>query len=313
MGCGKSKHAVETATTITKSTNSDGTKQTTTATATKTVKETTTGSSLIQKEAETKSLSVEDTDKKPVNDVGKTDNEAPTLAEKVEKPAEGLKDVKVKDSNPTENAAPTSAENAGKAEEVVRGEEKVNGLGQADANNVSNAVPTSSKDDVATTEVVKEDEGKREPTLKADNNAKTANVVPIEENKMKESNLTKDNLTKTEFLTPTLSEDVVGPFEVTKGDGEIKDSKKETVTATSDEKPLKTIDAPSNPKDDDNHKVKEQKLVVKASESTKVEAKKDAAVTGKDIAKAKITVATETEKVSTANGANVAETQEKKP
>ncbi|XP_035831553.1 uncharacterized protein LOC110910070 isoform X2 [Helianthus annuus] len=307
MGCGKSKHAVETATTITKSTNSDGTKQTTTATATKTVKETTTGSSLIQKEADTKSLRVEDTDKKPVNNVDKTDNE------KVEKPAEGLKDVKVKDSDPAENAAPTSAENAGKAEEVVRGEEKVNGLGQADANNVSNVVPTSSKDDVATTEVVKEDEGKREPTLKADNNAKTANVVPIEENKMKESNLTKDNLTKTEFLTPTLSEDVVGPFEVTKGDGEIKDSKKETIPATSDEKPVKTIDAPSNP-NDDNHKVKEQKLVVKASESTKVEAKKeDAAVTEKDIAKAKISVATETEKVSTANGAKVAETQEKKP
>ncbi|KAI3821932.1 hypothetical protein L1987_09508 [Smallanthus sonchifolius] len=298
MGCGKSKHAVETATTVVKSsTNSDGAKETT---ATKTVK-VTGDSSLLQKEVETKSAFVEDTKEKTVTTkVDPSGIVGPALAENVEKPAQGLKeDVKVKDSNPTDNVVPTSA-----ADEVVKEDEKVKDLNQADGSGVGtdNVVPTSSKDDVGITEAVKEDEGKRESTLKADTKAKTNNVPPTEEETSKESNPTNENKTKTEFMTPT-SEDVGGPFEVVKGSEEVKDSKEEkTTTATSIEKPVKTIDGSSNPKDD-NLKVEEQKLVALATESTKVEAKKeeDVEVTKVDIAKTKISPATETEKVPTAN------------
>ncbi|KAI7744469.1 hypothetical protein M8C21_024461 [Ambrosia artemisiifolia] len=316
MGCGKSKHAVETATTVIKSTNIDGTKQTTTATATKTIKETTTGSSLIQKETETKSLCIEDTNKKPVADssVDKTNNAALTLAENVEKSAADVfkEDLKVKDSNATDNVAPILVENAGKAEEDVIGDEKVNGLSPVEANDVSNVVPTSSIDDVVTTEVVTEDEEKRESTPEVDNEAKIGNVVPLDEDKMKESYLLKDNISKTEFLTPTLSEDVVGPFGTVKGDEEVNDSEEETIiTETSDERHVTAIDGSSNPKDD-NLIVEEQMLVAQASESIKVEANKDdVAVTEVDI-KAKISTATETE-VPTANGANATLTQEKEP
>ncbi|XP_076924041.1 uncharacterized protein LOC143586363 [Bidens hawaiensis] len=275
MGCGKSKHAVETATTVIKSTNSYGTKHT--ATATRTVKETTTGSSLIQKE----SLHVEDINTSYPSAV------ASTLALENLQPED---DVKVNDSNPTDNAAPTSAE-------VVRGDEKVNDSSPTDGSIVSTVVPTSSKDDVGTPEVVKGDEGKRESALTADTNAKTDNVVPAEQDKTKESNLTTDNKTKNEFLTPTLSEEVVGPFDVAKGNEEVKDSK--------DEKHVNTGDGP-----------KEQELVVQASESTKVQVKKDeeaVEVTETDIVKAKISVPTETEKATTTSEPNVAETREKKP
>lgn len=270
MGCGKSKHAVETATTLVKS--SDG------STTTKTVKETA-GSSLVQKEVETKTLRVEDTKKETIttkvdpNGVATTDNVgvevAPTLSENGDKP-----DVQVKDSETNENPVPTLADGVGKAVDFVKEDEKVKDLSPADVSgvNTDNVVPASSKVDVGTTKVVKEDEGKRESTLKEDNKAKTDNVPPTEEVKMKEPNVIKDNKTKTEFMTPT-SEDVVGPFEVVKGD-EAKDSKEENKsTATSDEKPVKTIDGSSNPKDD-NLKVEEHKLVANTVESTKVETKK---------------------------------------
>ncbi|KAK9079900.1 hypothetical protein SSX86_001574 [Deinandra increscens subsp. villosa] len=283
MGCGKSKHAVETATTVVKS--SDGTKQTTTTT--KTVTETA-DSSLIQKQVETKSLFLEDANKTTITtnvDPSGVANADPTLGENVV-------EEDVNDSNPTEN--------------VVKEDEKVGGV-----DNTDNVAPTSSKDDdVGVTKVVKEDEGERESTQKAE---KADNVPPTEEEKVKESNLTKDNKTKNEFMTPTLSEDVVGPFEAGKGNKEVKDSKEENITAaTSDEKPVKTTDGSSNPKDD-NIKVEEQKLVAQAAESKKVEATiEDVEVTEVDIAKVKISPATETEKVPpTASKANVGEAQEK--
>ncbi|KAK1435989.1 hypothetical protein QVD17_01763 [Tagetes erecta] len=280
MGCGKSKHAVQTATTLVKS--SDGS-----TTTTKTVKETAAGSSLVQKQVETKTTKE-------------------TLTTKVDPNADNVlkQDLKVNHSDPNENA-----DGVGEAVDVVKDDEKVKDLSPADVSGVDNVVHASSKGD---TEAVKEDEGKRESGVKEDNKTKTDNVVPPTEEdvKMKETNVTKDNKTKAEFMTPT-SEDVVGPFEVVKGD-EAKDSKEENkTTVTSD---VKTIDGSSNPKGD-NLKVDEQKLVANSVESTKVETKKasnhhflfeDVEVTKADIAKAKISPATETEKVPIAKEASVA-------
>ncbi|KAD4384939.1 hypothetical protein E3N88_25107 [Mikania micrantha] len=316
MGCGKSKHAVETATTVVKSsTHADGTKQTTATT--KTAKETS-ESSLMQKQVQTKCLSIEDEKKEATIpkvdpcDVVKTEDVALTLGESIEKSAD---DVKVKESDPTDNVVPALIENAGKAVEVVEDDEKVKDLGSSDATvvNTDNVIPTSSNDDVGITKVVKEDEGNKESTLKADTTTKIDNLPPVEELKTKEFNQTYDNKTKTEFMTPT-SEDVVGAFEVGKGSTEVKDSNEESiVTAISDEKPMITIDSSSNPKDN-NLKVEEKKPVSLAVESTKVEAKKEEDLKVKvDMTKAKITPATETEKVSTASKANVEEAQEKEP
>lgn len=284
MGCGKSKHAVETANTVVKSTNSDCTKETST---TKTITEK--GDAVIQKEVETKSVFVQDTKREtaktkidPSDVTYKTHNVAPKSAENIEKATELFKEEeKIKDSNPTDvgnanNVTPSSTENTGKSIEVIEEDEKVKDLNPTAARdaNTNNMIAPLSKDDVGTPKVLKKDEEKVGSTLIADNETKTEKVPPTEEGETKESKLTKDNMTKTEFMTPTLSEDVVGPFEVVKENEEVRDSKEDNVESEiTNEKFVKTINNSSNTKDD-NLKVKEQKVVAPAVESTKVETKK---------------------------------------
>ncbi|GJT71292.1 hypothetical protein Tco_1030578 [Tanacetum coccineum] len=284
MGCGKSKHAVETATTVIKSTKSDGGKETRT---TKTVTEK--GDALVeQHEVETKSLVVEDTKKETVttkidpNGVANIANVAPTLGENVGTGAQVVKeDESTKDSNPSNandaNVGLTLDQNVGKVAEVVKENENVKDSHSTDTNDAKsdNVIPTQSKDDVRVTEVVTKDQENKESNLVTDKEAKTDNVTAKRLEEIKMSNIPKDNV-KNEFMTPTLSEDVVDPMtKVFKDDVMVKDLKKENIQSAipDDEESANSINDSSNPIDDDSPKAEEQEVVSPTVDVTDVETK----------------------------------------
>nr|KAJ0201774.1 hypothetical protein LSAT_V11C600304990 [Lactuca sativa] len=165
MGCGKSKHAVVTETTIVKSTKSDDGKETR---KTKTVTEK--GDSMSVQEVETTTSVVEDTKKEttttkvdPIGTANVGASVAPTLAdEEVAK-----EDEKVTDVAPTDDVDDVM--------KAVKEDEEVKNLDTTDA------VPTSNE---VCTEVVKDDK-KKESTMIDEKEAKKDNATPtLRENVM---------------------------------------------------------------------------------------------------------------------------------
>nr|XP_043614177.1 uncharacterized protein LOC122586136 [Erigeron canadensis] len=325
MGCGKSKHAVETATTVLR--KSDGGKETHITTKTVTEK----GDASLVQQVETKSSVDEDTKNETtitkVDTIGvaNTDKAAPVSGDNVGKVTEVVKeDEKVKDTNPThvnnattKNVVPTSSKDDVSATKVVKGEEKKEAnLVTDNEAKLDKVSPTLSKDDVGVTEVVNEDNEQKEPKQQITHDEiKIDSVPPIEAVETKESSLTKENNVKTEFMTPRTGEDVVEATEVVKGDAEIKDTKEEIIESViSSDKSVETVDDSSNFKDT-SPKVEEQMVVVPAVESAEVEPteEEDVKVTKVDLANVETSIATEPEKVSRLNEASVAETTEKKP
>ncbi|KAI3707288.1 hypothetical protein L6452_25675 [Arctium lappa] len=315
MGCGKSKHAVVTSTSVVKSMRSDGGKETKT---TKTVTDKG-DSSLVH--VETKSLVVEDSKKETVttkieppadNNVVGTKNVAPTSvdndagARKVpEAPTSGDNNVgatKVADAptlvdndvGATKVAdAPTSVDNnVGATKTAETG--KIKDCSPKDINDSKNR-DVASKDIVGVTEVVKEDEQKNESNLK-DNHE--ANVAPTRDEKIKVS----DNEAKTEVAVEAKATEVVEEnAKVTDSKEEEEEAKGETI----DKKHAKTIDDSSNP-DKNIMKVEDRKDVAPAEESTKVETKKeeDVEVIGADIVNTETSLAAEPEKAPDAKEAS---------
>ncbi|XP_071701543.1 uncharacterized protein [Rutidosis leptorrhynchoides] len=223
MGCGKSKHAVETATTITKSSKSDGGKETHT---TKTVTEKG-DASVVQHEVETTSRVVEDTKKE-------------------------IKTTKIEPGGVvnTGNVATVSGDSIGNAVDVVKEDDKVKDLDSTrvhDTTTNDNVAPTTpvieekkepkpiadneaKTDNAGTMKVVKEDEPKKESDKK-----KTDNVAPVEVKGTRETKLAKDNNVKAEFMTPRMDE------EVAKDDVEVKDLEEEEIADLISKKSTETI------------------------------------------------------------------------
>ncbi|KAI3522362.1 hypothetical protein L1887_00084 [Cichorium endivia] len=190
MGCGKSKHAVVTATTIVKSTKSDDGKETRT---TKTVTEK--GDTISVQQVETTSSVVEDTKtettttkRDPIGTVSVGASVAPTLTDK----EVAKEDEKVNDAAPIDDV------------DDVKGVKEDEEVKDSNPTNTNDVVPTL---DEGVIEDVKEDGKKKESTTTDEKEAKIENVAPtLMENVMESTLVVKDNKKLKEFKEDTTYE-----------------------------------------------------------------------------------------------------------